>query len=673
MWAVYMHESRKRGQPATGAVHVRKDSAMDAHLAQVALSGLKLTTVEVEEEDLQSLRNQNWLDAAPKAGRGNSLAGQGSLESQGSAPIEAHNPAAGVDYVAAMGGGREKSLRGCRATGGRQFAYLGSLEQQVPVHLASSYAEKLAGSAFSKSAEGPGPQEEEVEEPWETSPERIRNPRDRPRRRDIKPSTRRNLTGAFRRVSGPSYGGVNTGLVALPASGVFDFDSARSRSIFDWSAFSYGSRKQADEDSRSSVSTRDGQSPPELLQRSNSSSPGKRPVTTAGSGSGSSTALNDSGWTSSGSSSSDEIGRSSVHPNDSCIDYHDESTIQLDASSSRANSTVLSIPTVPLPVAMEIRRTPFSAEEIIIVAKHISLALCELHGQDVVHRQVTPDMILVDDPHNVSAALLQESPHAAVLTDSTRFLDNKQVGSAAFAPPEVGRSCRGCVPYSPAGDMWGLGVTLVMMAMPTAECGPFGRSGFKPLCPRPNPPVNSNIDDLQEWISERLSTFMNCADPATEACQGVPAQVQALAHMLLRADPAQRASAGYMVSRQWVFCSAPAPIPVERYVMSESFTPSSSQSIDNVSTPQSLRMRASRSNSTMITAADLEDATDVLGEEKDKHRNLPGKNRRASHCECFVTVSKVASEMLNSGISKKHEDPGGSIWNAVAGLFCGKS
>ena len=584
-----------------------------------------------QSRDFAHDRNQNWLQAPPKG----ALAGYPSLDSQGSVAIEAHHdPAA---FARASESGNTARL-----------AYLGGMDHQVPVHLVPSVAEKVVRP------------EPEVEEPWELSPERIRNPRHRPRRRDIKLSTRRNLMRDFKRLSGPSYSGVNTGSVCLGVSESPDCDSARSRSIFDWSAFS--GRKQGEaSSSRTTAADRSE------VQR------GKRAAVVVVDGTLSDVApLNDSGWTtSSGSSSPNEIGCSSVHPNDSCIDYHDESSIHLDGSTRDAS--LLNFPTIPLCSALEIRKTPLTAPEIHTVVRQIASALAELHGQDIVHRHVTPDMILVDDPMNVGAALLQESPFAAAITESTRFFDNRAVGPAGFAPPEVGRSCRGCVPYSPASDMWGLGVVILVMAMPKAECGPFGRSGFKPVCPRPNPPLNATMDAMQDWITERLDTYMNCADPATENCEGVPCPIQALAHMLLRADPGQRATAGYLTSRQWVYRTAPQPVG-ERYVMSESFTPSSSQSIVNVTTPQSLRMRASRSNS--MATVDFEDvAEDETGKEKPRMGMPAPKSQRPGHCECFVSAGKVACEMLKSGTSKKHEDSdvGSSMWSSVVGLFYGRT
>ena len=51
MWAAYMHEARRRD-----AVHNRKDSAMDAHFASVALANLKLAPAEIEEDAPESLR-----------------------------------------------------------------------------------------------------------------------------------------------------------------------------------------------------------------------------------------------------------------------------------------------------------------------------------------------------------------------------------------------------------------------------------------------------------------------------------------------------------------------------------------------------------------------------------------------------------------------------------------
>lgn len=649
MWTTYVKEARLHNgvSPHDGG-HIRQDSAMDAHFAAVALAGLKLGNkagcVSADDEGVPSLRNQNWLDPQP---RQEDKMGGRELHRANSQAIEAFRAPARISAPSQQ---PEIRVEG--------NLYQGIFEQ-IPVHLAD-----LRWAGKEPTLPGyQGPVTEwnasaEKEGYAETSPERIRHPRDKPRRKDIKPSTRRNLNSAFKAVSTQSYGGKAHGNTVPLTCEVLPRDVSRTRSLFDWSTFSNAGVQ------------------PESTKQSSA-----RTTASEEEASGS---LSDSDWTSSTSSSAD-VTLGSVHPNDSCIDFHEDLSVQ-DRMALRLESLRASETARTLSSALETRGTALSSSEIAAVIRGVVPVLEILHSHDIVHRHVTPDMIIVDDFNDIKSASLQPSPIAVPLGNSTRFLDALVVGDPAFASPEISRSCRGCVPYSPASDMWSLGVTILAMVMPN-QAGPFGSSGMLPSGNCQSPPVNAPMDELQTWLEHQLWVYMNCTTEPSSSKEPVPLDMQALVLMLMRADPGQRANAAYLHKINiWADATQPpehrdfsrrsshAPKIASQSPVTPTGSGSSIASIESSGTPTSvLRIRTSVSRGNSVSDGEIE-GIQMPPPARSRYTQSARRDNVmcSSNCECPNDNGLWGQPNRKRIGDSRRSSSASVVWDSIVTFFCGK-
>jgi serine/threonine protein kinase len=127
----------------------------------------------------------------------------------------------------------------------------------------------------------------------------------------------------------------------------------------------------------------------------------------------------------------------------------------------------LVMPLYPRSLAATLRGGPLSVPETLRVAAQIAQALDALHGRGVVHRDVKPSNVLLDDAGD---AVLSDFGLARG-ADSTRLTREGQVvGSLHYLAPELIEGA----PASPAGDVYAFGCLLY-------ECltgaPPFGGRG----------------------------------------------------------------------------------------------------------------------------------------------------------------------------------------------------
>jgi serine/threonine protein kinase len=469
--------------------------------------------------------------------------------------------------------------------------------------------------------------------PCNTSPERIRNPRERPRRREVRPSVRRTLLSAFRESAQAEPNATTPQARALATS-------SGLASLFEWSGMSFSQPE-----------------PPRSPNRNDQ--PQKREST------GSS--LNDSSWITNTSGTADLS--DSVHPNDSCIDIHEDLAAPTRWGRGSGSTRPVKVPHIPLTTVLSMRTNPMSTQEVQQVCYGVSLALCRLHRQGVVHRHVCPDTILVDDPFDIKSVVLQESALCAPLGDAPCFYDTKLVGPAAFCSPEVACCNRGSVPYSRACDMWALGATVLAMMRPQIP-GPFGRRGIA-ACLRDGPGQYATVDEQQEWVEARLWEYMNGTSQAwsPHPTPPMPVEIQVFVQLLMGADPAQRASAEYVLTKTWVanfwqrskFSPTVELPPVPSPSMSAS---SSSRNISPASsglarTASSLSCRSGRKAS--LPASDTGVGQSIADQATRVHNPVPMPSLKKQHASprnasCFALIGKMVSDWWGSDGAKKNDD-----------------
>ena len=514
----------------------------------------------------------------------------------------------------------------------------------VPVHLQADLPSlgrapaRLRPPVSSRPSAKPSVPTFEVEEdevPCETSPERIRNPRDRPRRRDIKRSTRRSLMGAFRDA------GVSGGSSSILGRSHAP-ERSRSGRFFDWDAF-FGSRSGVFAETSGAVfrttSTRSDDS------------------------------FSDSSLASSASGAESNIG-SVLQPNDSCIDFHQ------DVSSEMGPSPTMRVPLIPLTNVLATRGCGLTTTEVGVIARALISSLFNLHCKGFVHRNVTPDTILVDDLFDIQSAQLQQAATIVSLGDSIRCNDRPGITPLGFAAPEIARGFKGKVPYSTASDMWSLGATILAITMPHGgdRPGPFGTGSI--VQDRRCPPEGVTTDDFQEWTQTKLWNFMNCIVPSADSFEPAPLDIQALVMMLMRVDPAQRAASAYLDNSPWMASfgqqqpAAPEP-PVETTIGTLPDTPDSRLSVQSGNTPPSVlrsrhasRLPLSRTSSNILS--DFSDDTPPR-----QRPRLQPFAIQAAPLVGSVRTSATAVETCRVSVHTDRKAPEPGVWASLCEFFCG--
>jgi len=176
-----------------------------------------------------------------------------------------------------------------------------------------------------------------------------------------------------------------------------------------------------------------------------------------------------------------------------------------------------------------VQRGSFSEAQAISAVRGLCLALSDLHGRGIVHRDLKADNLLVDPAPEGERILLTDFGLARVLpTDGS--LMREACGSPAYAAPEIlageGYSGTAC-------DMWSVGVIVFMLL-----CG--------------YPPFYA--EDLAELFDAILSGEANSSASlfASAEWDDIEPQAKDLISGLLQTEPSARMSAAEVLEHSWI-------------------------------------------------------------------------------------------------------------------------
>jgi serine/threonine protein kinase len=199
-----------------------------------------------------------------------------------------------------------------------------------------------------------------------------------------------------------------------------------------------------------------------------------------------------------------------------------------DAISDDRGRAVLVLEYVPgSDVRARLARGPMPPAEVAALGADVARALAYIHGQGVVHRDISPANILLPDDHaSGPTAKLTDLGIARLIDDAKITATGSVIGTAGYMSPEQveGR------PATPAGDVYSLGLVLL-------ECL-TGRRGY------PGSAVESAVARLTR-------------DPVVPPA--LPPAWRELLLALTARDPDARPTAAEAVERLSALISLPAP------------------------------------------------------------------------------------------------------------------
>lgn len=177
---------------------------------------------------------------------------------------------------------------------------------------------------------------------------------------------------------------------------------------------------------------------------------------------------------------------------------------------------------------------PLPWAEVVTVGVHVADALAAAHAAGILHRDVKPANVLVDD---AGAPRLGDFGIAR-LADGAQTATGILVGTIPYTPPEVLSGER----VTPGADVWALGVTLHTLLTGT---NPF-------------------LGDADESPAASIGRVLRCELPSLSP--SVPAELRTLLDEMVAADPAQRPDGAAEVVRRLQGVQRSRGLPLTRAV-----------------------------------------------------------------------------------------------------------
>lgn len=203
--------------------------------------------------------------------------------------------------------------------------------------------------------------------------------------------------------------------------------------------------------------------------------------------------------------------------------------------------------------------------EVKAIVFKVAADLAAMHDGGVLHRHVTIASVALNRSGNLATARLMGHPYNVDAGQGRRYTGGKKAGVDAYLAPELARCPGDCVAYTPAGDLWALGVVLFVLL--SGSHVPFGNRG---LCwtSIPNMPgPQESVDKLQRWLEEHLVCKLSVINQLKQNQEKGKAAVGAGPEMrvvglddlacdlllrLLAADPAARPTARQVLAHPWL-------------------------------------------------------------------------------------------------------------------------
>ncbi len=227
------------------------------------------------------------------------------------------------------------------------------------------------------------------------------------------------------------------------------------------------------------------------------------------------------------------------------------------------------------PLADTIAAGPMPWGEVLRIGARVALVLDHAHHRGVVHRDITPDNIIVDGER----VTVLDFGIAARIGEPDEDGTGSSFGTPAYVAPERLDG----TPAQTATDVYALGV--VLFEMLTSRV-PFKIRHWNDLADNPGPPPSLSINGMPASV-HRLIRRMLDRDPALRPRAAEVAEVlrKALRPRRSLAAPAFVTAAAAAVAAAFIWWPSPSPAPTSTPGVTPGVTPGMTSVVPSSSTP----------------------------------------------------------------------------------------